>query len=157
MCIYRRQKLPQNCIENDRQMVHHPPPLHVCRRTQPVTNGQYLFKKNTADLYPIQSDAWNYVRKLKPKWMCYLFQSMCSCARLLEQTSIKNIIIIFSLRPNRSSRVAKKTSIIQYGYKKWGTRARVFYQTLAEGKTKKQRKKVRCTAGQSVRARYPRA
>ena len=40
----------------------------------------------------------------------------------------------------------EKASTIQYGYRKWGTRARVFSQTLAHGNSKneiRQRNKIR--------------
>ena len=36
-----------------------------------------------------------------------------------------------------SCTVGKKASTVQYGYRKWGTHARVFSQTLAHGDSKK--------------------
>ena len=48
------------------------------------------------------------------------------------------IIIVFCIisLPNRNNidpRRAKKASSIQYGYRKWGTHARVFIKRLAHG------------------------
>ena len=42
----------------------------------------------------------------------------------------------------RLFRLAEKASTIQCGYKKWGTRARVFSQTLANENNKNQIRKI---------------
>ena len=46
------------------------------------------------------------------------------------------MILIDEASADRLFRLAKKDGTIQYGYRTWGTHARVFTQTLAHGNSK---------------------
>ena len=66
----------------------------------------------------------------------------CSRPQAATDDGVRDGIVIMvsiwqeTLRPFQSCRFAKKEGSIQYGYRKWGTNARVFSQTLAHGNSK---------------------
>ena len=55
-----------------------------------------------------------------------------------ELVSKLDLILIDEASADRLFHLAKEEGTIQYGYRKWGTHARMFSQTLAHGNSKNQ-------------------
>ena len=78
-----------------------------------------------------------------PEWTYWKYQKQ---EEFIEKATLQRIIIrVFSLIAlNNENKVdpsrAKKASCIQYGYRKSGTHALVFSQTIAHGKSKNGRR-----------------